>query len=107
MKEITAADLINTVAAAALPLIVDIYSPQCVPCRSLLPVLNELETEFAGRFDFVKVNALADDESTKTCGKLGVRNVPVLIIFKGGTEVARRVGGASKAELQSWIATAL
>ena len=105
MKEITAAELKNTVATAALPLIVDIYSPQCAPCRSLLPVLNDLETEFAGKIDFVKVNALADDESTKTCGDLRVRNVPVLIIFKGGTEVARRVGAASETELKSWIAT--
>jgi len=107
MKEISALDLKNTVATAVLPLVVDIYSPQCVPCRSLLPVLNDLETEFAGKIDFVKINAMADEESTKTCGELGVRNVPALIIFKGGTEVARRVGSASKTELQSWITSTL
>jgi thioredoxin 1 len=105
MKEISAADLKNTVANAVLPTLVDIYTPHCGPCRLLSPVLDELAAEFAGKIDFVKINALADDESTKTCGELGVRNVPALIIFKEGTEIARRTGSASKSDLSAWIAS--
>lgn len=104
MKEISAADLNDILANAVLPTLVDIYTPHCGPCRSLAPVLDDLAIEFAGKLDFVKINASADDASMKACGKLGVRNVPALIIFKGGTEVARRIGAPSKTELQSWIA---
>ena len=44
-------------AATALPRLVDLGADKCVPCKMMAPVLAELRTEYAGRFevDFIDV----------------------------------------------------
>jgi thioredoxin 1 len=103
MTELTATALQQQIANSSQPVFVDIYSPQCGPCRTLLPVLDELATEFHGNVNFVKLNALSDDAAAEACVTWGVRSVPTLLIFKDGTEKARRTGATSKAQLKSWI----
>lgn len=107
MTELSATALQQQIAASPQPVFVDIYSPQCGPCRGLLPVLDELSTEFQGTVDFVKFNAVADDTSVQACAAWGVRSVPTLLIFQNGTEITRRTGAASKTQLKSWIEESL
>lgn len=68
-----------------------------------MPVLEELAADFDGRIDFVKADAMEDDPSLKISAALGIRAVPTLILFKNGTEAARRTGVDSKAALASWL----
>jgi len=102
MTEINASNLDETIAATPA-LLVYVFTPRCGPCNSLAPVLDELAGEFADRISFVKLNALADEESTMKSAALGVGSVPTLILFKNGIEVARRTGVPGKAELSEWI----
>jgi len=103
MKSIHANKVNIAISDSPHPVLVDFFSPSCPPCTALLPVLEELAIEFAGRVDFVKADAMADDESLKLSASLGIRAVPTLILFKNGTEAARRTGAASKAALASWL----
>lgn len=103
MTEVTATELKHHIATSPLPVLVDIFSPQCGPCRQLAPILDELATEFQGKLIFVKFDAVATDESTQFCADLSVRSVPTLLIFRNGQEAARRTGTSSKSELRSWI----
>lgn len=107
MTELSATALQQQIATSPQPVFVDIYSTQCGPCRMLLPVLDELSAEFQGIVDFVKLNAFADDTSAQACADWDVRGVPTLLIFQNGTEVTRRTGAASKAQLRSWIEESL
>jgi len=104
MKEIPAGKVLETGVQSSLPVLVDIYTPHCGPCRALAPVLEELATEFSGKADFVKFDGAADNASIQACVELGVKMVPTLILFKGGKEVARRQGVTSKQNLSDWIA---
>ena len=107
MTEVTAIELKHQIANSPLPLLVDVFTTQCAPCRALAPILDELALDFEGKLPFVNMNAIADDLATQICTDLGVRSVPTLLIFQNGMEVQRRTGIASKTELHAWIVSSL
>lgn len=78
----------------------DFYSDTCMPCRRMMPVLSELESESNGKFTAVKVNVASDGD---LADRYGVDAVPTFILFKNGEEKARIVGAVPKEELSSMI----
>ena len=73
--------------------LVDFWASWCMPCKLMVPVLNELSEEMDGRVSIAKLNV---DEAKATAAKFSVRSIPTLILFKNGKEVHRFVGVKSK-----------
>ena len=48
-----------------LPRLVDIGSDICVPCKMMMPVLDELEEELAGRLEVVFINVRKELEAAR------------------------------------------
>lgn len=88
------------VLKASTPVLVDFHATWCGPCKALAPVIDEIATEYTGKLKVVKVDV---DEAQDTASKLGIMSVPTLMIFKGGKEAMRRVGGAPKQALMAEI----
>ena len=99
MDKIASADFQGTVLDSTTPVLVDFSATWCGPCRVLEPVLKQLDDELEA-IKFVKVDI---DESGDIAQKYAVTSVPTLIVFKGGEESARKVGGSPKPVLASWI----
>lgn len=95
-KEVTDADFEVEVLKSDVPVLVDFWAPWCGPCKSMLPIIDELTTEYEGKAKIVKVNV---DESAETAGKFSVMSIPTFIIFKGGEAVATFVGAKSKEDI--------
>jgi thioredoxin 1 len=69
--------------------LVDFWAPWCMPCKMMIPVLNELAENTEHTATIAKLNV---DENQQTAAKYGVRSIPTSIIFKNGKEVDRIVG---------------
>jgi thioredoxin 1 len=71
----------------------------CGPCKAMEPALKEVMEE---RTD-VKIFDLDVDENEELVQLFRVRNVPVMFLIKEGVTVNKFVGGASKAQILSFI----
>ncbi len=84
------------VRASKLPVLVDLWAPWCGPCRMIAPTLEAVAKEMAGRLRVAKLNV---DDNPLTTDRLGVQNIPTLVVFKNGQEVDRIVGALPKQAL--------
>ena len=73
--------------------LVDFWASWCMPCKLMVPVLNELAEETNGKVTIAKLNV---DEAKSTASKYAVRSIPTLILFKNGQEIHRFVGVKTK-----------
>lgn len=73
--------------------LVDFWSPTCLPCLMLGPVIEEISKDFAGK---VKVGKLDVFQNPETAQKYKILGIPTIIIFKGGQIKARATGLRSK-----------
>lgn len=91
------------VLAADTPVIVKFEATWCQPCKAMQPALEALE-EALPAVAFYK----ADVELTGNFAAMhGIRQVPVLLAAKAGKIVGIKHGAAPKAQLESWIKSAL
>lgn len=82
------------------PVVVDFWAEWCGPCKMIGPALEEIATEMAGKVKIAKINV---DENPGVSGKLGIRSIPTLMLFKDGKLASQKVGAAPKGELLKWI----
>ena len=77
------------VERSAQPVIVDVWSASCGPCKRLEPVLIEVATRYAGK---VKVVEIGTDAEPQLLAELEVRGTPTIIIYRAGEELGRSTG---------------
>jgi thioredoxin 1 len=98
--KVTDASFESEVLKADRPVVVDFWAEWCGPCKMIAPALEEIATELGDSAKVVKLNV---DENPGVAGKLGIRSIPTLIVFRNGAAVAQKVGAAPKGALKQWI----
>lgn len=78
------------------PVVVDFWATWCMPCKMLAPTVEEIAGEYKGKYKIAKLNI---DDAMSVATNLSVMNIPTLMFFNKGKEVARMVGAASKRDI--------
>jgi len=83
-----------------IPVVVDFWSPHCMPCLILSPVLEKLEKEYKGKFLLAKLNV---DKNPKTSESYKIMSIPTVKMFKNGRVVDEFIGALSEPLVRKWL----
>jgi thioredoxin 1 len=100
IKHITDASFEADVLQSAQPVLVDYWAEWCGPCKMIAPILDEVAKDYEGKLQIAKMNV---DQNRDVPAKYGIRGIPTLMLFKGGQNLATKVGALSKAQLVAFI----
>ena len=93
----------SEVLESDVPVVVDFWAEWCGPCKMIAPSLEEISAEMEGKVKIAKLNI---DENPELAAQFGVRSIPTLAMFKGGSVADIKVGASPKTALTGWIAGA-
>ena len=78
------------------PVLVDFWADWCVPCKTLVPIIEAVAAQFNGKLRVGKLNV---EENDQVPFKYGITTLPTLMLFKNGQVSEQRVGLISKDNL--------
>lgn len=93
-------DTFDTEIKASVPVLVDFWAPWCGPCRMISPLVEKVGREHAGQMKVVKLNV---DEAPQISARYQLRGIPLLVLFRDGSEANRIVGAVPEAQLRHWL----
>jgi thioredoxin 1 len=87
--ETTDATFDNDILKSELPVLLDFWSPTCMPCQVMGGLLREVGPEYAGRVNIYKLNVA---QNMQTAQAFRIRSIPTLVFMKNGKIVDQVIG---------------
>lgn len=78
-------------------LVIDFWASWCGPCKTMLPVIEELAKEYDGKITFYKCNV---DETEDLPEEMKIKSIPTFVFFKHGEEYCRITGAVQRSILR-------
>jgi len=80
--------------------IVDFWSPTCVPCKMIEPGLEKIASRYGSKVKILKVNV---NNSPKTSSRFLVRGLPTLLFIKNGSVKTQMVGAVNAKQIEETL----
>lgn len=88
---------LDSVLGNGKPTLAEFGWRECIPCKEMRPLLEELDKEYKGRVNIVIIEIPFHKDLAE---KYGIRVMPVQILFDGnGKELDRHAGSLPKKEI--------
>ncbi len=102
MINVTAANFETEVLEASMTtaVLVDFWAPWCGPCKVIGPLLEKIETDYAGRFKRVKIDS---DQEQQLSQAFGIRSIPTCVLLKNGQPVDGFMGALPEGEIKAFL----
>jgi thioredoxin len=81
-------------------IIVDFWSPTCVPCKLIEPGLKKIASRYGSKVKILKVNV---NDSPKTSSRYLVRGLPTLLFIKNGSVKTQMVGAVNMNQIEETL----
>ncbi|MDD4409482.1 MAG: thioredoxin [Candidatus Pacebacteria bacterium] len=104
MKIITDNDFDALVVKSDKPVVLDVFTTWCPPCKMLAPIIEGLAEVYAEKINFYKMDL---DQSPVVGSKFGIDRIPTVIFLKDGEIVSSFIGLRNEKEIREWIDSAL
>ena len=83
-----------------VPVLIDFWAAWCAPCRALMPLLERIARDYAGRLVLAKLNV--DDEQA-LAAQFGVRSIPTVVLLQDGRLVDQFTGVQPEATIRAML----
>jgi thioredoxin 1 len=83
------ANFAREVKHSSIPVVVDVWGPNCPACKQFEPILMQLAAAYDGRVKVCEMNAV---NAQRTMLSLKIRGTPTVLYYRGGKELERVVG---------------
>ena len=92
------------IARSTVPVVVDIWAPWCGPCHAMAPEYEKAAQATEPRARFLKLNS---DNEQQIAGRLGIRGIPTMLVYRDGKEIARTSGARPASDIVRWLEQAI
>jgi thioredoxin 1 len=87
---LTSANWDREVLESKVPVLIDFWAPWCGPCREFSPIVQRVAKRYDGKVKVAKVDI---DEARDLAERFGIRSIPTVLLFDGGTQPRWRQEG--------------
>ena len=99
-KQVDDTNFKQEVLESDIPVLVDFWAAWCMPCKMVVPVVEQIAEKYQGKLKVCKLNV---DEAPETAREYGIMSIPTLAVFKDGKVVEKVAGAVAASRLESMI----